>query len=236
MSATRPPVSPRVRTRSPWQLPTSRAIWPLHITAIWSTHPSCAVRWRWAAVSSARLRTPRHWFTPSCASALITPSIEAAVVEAMKEIIGAYSIVVMSPRKLIAARDPRGMRPLCMGKREDGAVIFASESCALDALGAEFVRDIEPGEVVVVDKGEVRSLHCGIREKSAACVFEYIYFARPDSVIDGRFGRRSSPGGRTLSVRGAPGRGPMSSSVSRTPVSLLQSAMPSIRAFPTAWV
>ena len=116
---------------------------------------------------------------------LITPSIEAAVVEAMKEIIGAYSIVVMSPRKLIAARDPRGMRPLCMGKREDGAVIFASESCALDALGAEFVRDIEPGEVVVVDKGEVRSLHCGIHEKSAACVFEYIYFARPDSVIDG---------------------------------------------------
>ena len=116
---------------------------------------------------------------------LITPSIEAAVVEAMKELIGAYSIVVMSPRKLIAARDPRGMRPLCMGKREDGAVVFASESCALDALGAEFVRDVEPGEVIVVCEGEVRSMHCGIHEKTAACVFEYIYFARPDSVIDG---------------------------------------------------
>ena len=116
---------------------------------------------------------------------LITPSIEAAVVEAMKEIIGAYSIVVMSPRKLIAARDPRGMRPLCMGRRDDGAIMFASESCALDALGAEFVRDIEPGEVVVVEDGEVRSMHCGIQEKTAACVFEYIYFARPDSIIDG---------------------------------------------------
>ena len=66
----------------------------------------------------------------------------------------------MSPRKLIAARDPRGMRPLCIGKTREGAILFASESCALDALGAEFVRDVEPGEVVVVENGEMRSLHC----------------------------------------------------------------------------
>ena len=103
----------------------------------------------------------------------------------MSVIKGAYSLCIMSPRKLIAARDPRGMRPLCMGKAEGGVIIFASESCALDALGAEFVRDIEPGEVVVVENGEIRSLHCKEQCQTAACVFEYIYFARPDSVIDG---------------------------------------------------
>lgn len=112
-------------------------------------------------------------------------SIEEAVVNAMSVVEGAYSLCIMSARKLIAARDPRGMRPLCMGALGD-AVIFASESCALDALGARFVRDIEPGEVVVVDHtGEVRSLHAPQKPKTAMCVFEYIYFARPDSVIDG---------------------------------------------------
>ena len=91
----------------------------------------------------------------------------------------------MSSRKLIAARDPRGMRPLCMGSLGD-AVVFASESCALDALGARFIRDVEPGEVIVVDHtGAVRSLHAPQKPKTAVCVFEYIYFARPDSVIDG---------------------------------------------------
>ncbi len=112
-------------------------------------------------------------------------SIEEAVLNTMNVVQGAYSLCIMSPRKLIAARDPRGMRPLCMGKTAEGAIIFASESCALDALGAEFVRDIEPGEVVIVEGGEIRSLHSEIKCKSAACVFEYIYFARPDSVIDG---------------------------------------------------
>ncbi len=112
-------------------------------------------------------------------------SIEEAVVRTMGVIQGAYSLCVMSSRKLIAARDPRGMRPLCMGTLGD-AVVFASESCALDALGAKFLRDVEPGEVVVVDHtGAVRSLHVPPAEKSAVCVFEYIYFARPDSVIDG---------------------------------------------------
>jgi amidophosphoribosyltransferase len=104
----------------------------------------------------------------------------------MKKLKGAYSLVVMSPRKLIAARDPNGFRPLCMGKLGK-SIIFASESCALDAIGAEFVRDIAPGEVVVVtDGGQVESIPalCGT-EKESFCVFEYIYFARPDSVVGG---------------------------------------------------
>ncbi len=115
---------------------------------------------------------------------LSAKSIEDAVVSAMNNIKGAYCLVVMSPRKMIAARDPQGFRPLCMGKHGD-SIIFASESCAFDAIGATFVRDIEPGEVVVVSKDGVKSIktHCG--QKSSFCVFEYIYFARPDSVING---------------------------------------------------
>ena len=113
------------------------------------------------------------------------PSIEKAVLDAMNTIQGAYSLVIMSPTKLIAARDPHGFRPLVMGKIGE-SVVFASESCALDAVGAEFVRDIEPGEVVVVNKNGITSHtdHCGKKPRSL-CVFEFIYFARPDSVIDG---------------------------------------------------
>lgn len=117
---------------------------------------------------------------------LRTPSIQEAVVAAMSELQGAYSLVIMSPRKLIAARNPMGFRPLCMGRLGE-SVVFASESCALDAIGAHFVRDIDPGEVVVVsDGGSVESIrtHCQGAKRSF-CVFEYIYFARPDSVIDG---------------------------------------------------
>lgn len=127
-------------------------------------------------------------------------SIEEAVLRAMQAIRGSYSLVVMSPRKLIAARDPRGMRPLCMGRLGD-AVLFASESCAFDALGAEFVRDVEPGEVVVVSRDGIRSLHCGIGVQSAQCVFEFIYFARPDSVIDGASVERArQEAGKYLSI------------------------------------
>lgn len=112
-------------------------------------------------------------------------SIEEAVVNTMNVIEGSYSLCIMSSRKLIAARDPRGMRPLCMGHVGD-AIVFASESCALDALGATFDRDVEPGEVIVVDaSGKPRSLRSPLKKKSAICVFEYIYFARPDSIIDG---------------------------------------------------
>lgn len=111
-------------------------------------------------------------------------SIEEAVRRTMYQINGAYSLIVMSPRKLIAARDPHGFRPLCMGKA-GGSIVFASETSALDAAGAEYVRDVEPGEIVVVDDRGVHSIkdHCG--GKKALCVFEYIYFARTDSVIDG---------------------------------------------------
>lgn len=117
---------------------------------------------------------------------LKAPSIEDALSEAMKTLDGAYSLVLMSPQKLICARDPYGFRPLCFGKTQDGVYVVASESCALRAVGAEFVRDIEPGEIVVFSKRGIESHreHCGTKGKKF-CVFEYIYFARPDSVIDG---------------------------------------------------
>lgn len=115
-----------------------------------------------------------------------SPSIEEAVNRAMNKIKGAYSLVIMSPSKLIAVRDENGFRPLCYGKTKDGRYIVASETCALDAVDAEFVRDVEPGEIVIFTKDGVKSIkqHCGKAQKSI-CIFEYIYFARPDSVIDG---------------------------------------------------
>nr|WP_288825597.1 amidophosphoribosyltransferase [uncultured Clostridium sp.] len=116
-----------------------------------------------------------------------TPSVEAAVANAMKKIVGAYSLVVMSPRKLIGARDPYGFKPLCIGKR-DNAYIIVSESCALDTIGAEFVRDVLPGEIVTITKDGIvsdTSLCFKEKAKEARCIFEYIYFARPDSVFDG---------------------------------------------------
>lgn len=115
---------------------------------------------------------------------LKTNSVEEAVVSAMGRIRGAYSLVIMSPRKLIAARDPHGFRPLCMGHMGED-VVFASESCALDAIGATFDRDIEAGEVVVVTREGVKSYHMENACHDGMCVFEYIYFARPDSVVDG---------------------------------------------------
>lgn len=113
-------------------------------------------------------------------------SVEEAVAKAMQQIEGAYSLLVMSPEKLIAARDPHGFRPLCMG-RLGNAVVFASESCALAACGAEFVRDVEPGEIIVVSKSGMTSMKVSDPKKcrKSLCVFEYIYFARTDSVIDG---------------------------------------------------
>ncbi len=113
-------------------------------------------------------------------------SIEEALSRAMYTIDGAYSLILMSYQKLICARDPRGFRPLCIGKTEDGAYIVASESCAIAAVGGTFIRDVEPGEIIVFGKDGMRSLrdHCGA-EKKSLCVFEYIYFSRPDSVVDG---------------------------------------------------
>ncbi|WP_331654232.1 amidophosphoribosyltransferase [Anaerotignum sp. MB30-C6] len=118
---------------------------------------------------------------------LNAPSIEEAVNRAMNRIQGAYSLVIMSASKMIAARDPRGFRPLCYGRTADGSYVVASESCALDAVGASFIRDIRPGEIVVFDHDGIRSItdHCN-KEKPTMCIFEYIYFSRPDSRVEGR--------------------------------------------------
>ena len=111
-------------------------------------------------------------------------TVEAAAARAMDKLKGAYSLIVMSPRKLIGARDPYGFKPLCIGKR-DNAYILASETCALDAVGAEFVRDVLPGEIVTISKDGIASDTSRCNQKTARCIFEYIYFARPDSVFDG---------------------------------------------------
>ncbi len=118
---------------------------------------------------------------------LNSKSVEEAVGRAMKKIKGAYSLIVMSPRKRIGARDPFGFRPLCIGRR-DNAYVLASETCALDTIGAKFIRDVEPGEIVTIspERGiESDKSLCIPAEKHARCVFEYIYFARPDSYVDG---------------------------------------------------
>lgn len=117
---------------------------------------------------------------------LKAPSIEDALSRAMNTLDGAYSLVLMSPQKLICARDPYGFRPLCYGKTADGMYVVASESCAVKAVGAEVIRDVEPGEILVFSKNGVvsRKEHCGKKDKKI-CIFEYIYFARPDSRIDG---------------------------------------------------
>lgn len=111
---------------------------------------------------------------------------EEAVGMAMRKIVGAYSLVIMSPRKLIGARDPFGFRPLCIGKREN-AYILASETCALDTVGAEFIRDVRPGEIVCITRDGIQSdtSLCPKDGKAARCIFEYIYFARPDTRFDG---------------------------------------------------
>ncbi len=114
-------------------------------------------------------------------------SVEEAVGRACQKIKGAFVLVVMSPRKLVGARDPYGFKPLCIGKR-DNAYILASETCALDTIGAEYVRDVLPGEIVTITpEGGIQSdLSLALpKEKEARCIFEYIYFARPDSHIDG---------------------------------------------------
>ena len=114
-----------------------------------------------------------------------THSVEEAVEKAMERIQGGYALLVMSPKKLIAARDPYGFKPLCMGKIGE-SYVFASETCALDAVGAKYERDVEPGEIVVIDDDGIRSIKAHCRGICKMCIFEYIYFARPDSRIDGK--------------------------------------------------
>lgn len=117
---------------------------------------------------------------------LTSASIEEAVSRAMDKLKGGYCLLMMSPKKIIAARDELGMHPLCYGKRETGEYVIASESCALDSVGATFIRDLDPGEILVFSKDGITSIkdHCN-KKKEALCVFEYVYTARPDSQIAG---------------------------------------------------
>ncbi|MBE5745549.1 MAG: amidophosphoribosyltransferase [Clostridiales bacterium] len=117
---------------------------------------------------------------------ITAPSIEEAINRAMDKLKGGYSLMVMSPQKLIAARDENGLHPLCYGVRDDGEYVISSESCALNTVGAKFVREIDPGEIVVFTKEGIKSIrdHCD-KKPERLCVFEYLYTARPDSDIDG---------------------------------------------------
>ena len=109
--------------------------------------------------------------------------IEKAVVDVVQAIKGSFAIVILTKDKLIGFRDPNGIRPLCIGKL-DGSYIICSESCALDSIGAELVRDVEPGEIVIIDKDGLKSITYAEKTKCQTCAFEYVYFARPDSIID----------------------------------------------------
>lgn len=117
-------------------------------------------------------------------------NIEEAIVKMMKDVKGSYAIVLLTPRKLVGIRDPLGIRPLCIGLI-DNSFVLASESCALDAVGAEFVRNVNPGEIVVITEDGMESIQTEVREESKVCIFEYVYFARPDSVMDGASVHRS---------------------------------------------
>ncbi|SDP77308.1 amidophosphoribosyltransferase [Clostridium gasigenes] len=110
--------------------------------------------------------------------------IENAVLDAIQAVRGSFAIVILTEGKLIGVRDPHGIRPLCIGKMDEGYVL-SSESCALDAIGAELLRDVEPGEIVVIDETEIKSYSYSENTQCRTCAFEYIYFARPDSIIDG---------------------------------------------------
>lgn len=107
-----------------------------------------------------------------------------AILDTMQAIKGSFAMVMLTPNELVGIRDPHGIRPLCIGKIGDSYVL-ASESCALDATGAEYIRDVEAGEIVVINKEGIKSIKFGEKSTKAVCSFEYIYFARPDSVIDG---------------------------------------------------
>lgn len=111
-------------------------------------------------------------------------NIEDTLVKVMEAIKGSYAIVILTPRRLVGMRDPLGIRPLCIGSIGNSYVL-ASESCALDAVGAEFVRDVRPGEIVLIGEDGIQSVQTEVDGRSCLCVFEYVYFARPDSIIDG---------------------------------------------------
>ncbi len=111
-------------------------------------------------------------------------SLEERLVKVFGELKGAWSVVILTPEGILASRDPHGFRPLCIGRKGD-ALIFTSETCALDIIDAEYVRDVAPGEIVIADKTGLRSIQTPKKSNSSMCIFEYIYFARPDSMIFG---------------------------------------------------
>jgi len=111
--------------------------------------------------------------------------VASRIIEALQKVQGAYSLVALTQKKLIGARDPYGVRPLCLGRLGE-AYIFASETCALDIIGAQFIRDIEPGELVIIDKDGLHSSKPFEAKSSRFCLFEYVYFARPDSKVEGK--------------------------------------------------
>jgi amidophosphoribosyltransferase len=111
--------------------------------------------------------------------------LEAAITETFSKVRGAYSMLLMTLDQLVAIRDPGGFRPLCLGKLNNGAYIVASETCALDLVEAQYVRDVEPGEVLIIDKNGLKSLFPWPKQKHSFCIFEHVYFARPDSDIFG---------------------------------------------------
>lgn len=113
-------------------------------------------------------------------------SMEEKVLDSLKQIEGAYCLVIMTGDKLIGVRDPHGFRPLCLGEFSTGGYVIASETCALDAVEAKFVRDVLPGEIVIIDQNGVSSHFIDKKEKQSSCIFEHIYFARPDSNLDGQ--------------------------------------------------
>ena len=128
----------------------------------------------------ATAREPRAMVPPATAS----PGVVLRIIEALKQLIGTYSLVAMTQNFMLGARDPYGVRPLVLGEL-DGALMLASETCALDILGAKFVRDVAPGEIVIIDESGLKSLKPFLPVSSKFCVFEYVYFARPDSIVEG---------------------------------------------------
>ena len=111
--------------------------------------------------------------------------LKATLVDTISAIKGSFALVISVQNKLIGIRDPYGIRPLCMGKLEDGSIVLASESCALDSVGAELIRDVNAGEIVIIDENGIEAINYNEQSHKAPCSFEHIYFARPDSIIDG---------------------------------------------------
>ena len=111
--------------------------------------------------------------------------LKPALIDTISAVKGSFALVIAVQNKLIGIRDPHGIRPLCMGELEDGSIVLASESCALDSVGAKLIRDINAGEIVIIDENGVEAINYNEQSHKAPCSFEHIYFARPDSIIDG---------------------------------------------------